>query len=84
MCASPVAAVHVEQNDDEAQAVTGQVGATKEPGESPCTMFPSRHLTNDKETDSQGHEMVIPLNILSSSYRNFRGLVSLICRMETV
>lgn len=71
MCASPVAAVHVEQNDDEAQAVTGQVGATKESGESPCTMLPSRHLTNDKETESRGHEMMVfPLNILSRSYGN--------------
>lgn len=45
---SPVAAVHVEQNDDEAQAVTGQLGATKEPGKSLCTILPSRHLTESR------------------------------------
>lgn len=57
VCLSPVAAVHVEENDDETQAVTGQVGATKEPGESPCTMLPSRHLMNDKETEQRTCEI---------------------------
>lgn len=43
----PVTAVHVEENDDKAQAVTGQIGATKEPGEPPCLMLPSRHLMEE-------------------------------------
>lgn len=57
MSASPVTAVHVEQNDDEAQAVTGQVGATEELGERTCMMLPSGHLTNDEETESRSPEM---------------------------
>lgn len=68
MCVSPVAAVNVEQNDDKAQAVTGQVGATKEPGESPCSMLPSCHLTNNREMERSGHEMTaIPLKIPPNS-----------------
>lgn len=56
MCASPVAAVDIEQNDDEAQAVTGQVRAAEEPGDCPRAMFPSRHLPNDRQRDSRGHD----------------------------
>lgn len=49
-----VAAVHVEQNDDEAQAVTGQVGATTEPGESPSAMLPSRHQIPEERVENDG------------------------------
>ena len=51
LCASPVAAKDVEQNDEKAQEVTGKVRATKDPGESPRTMLPSRHLKNDRAED---------------------------------
>lgn len=44
----PVAAVDVEQNDDEAQEITSEVGAAEEPGEPPRTMLPSRHLGGDR------------------------------------
>lgn len=47
----PVAAVHIEKNDDKAQAVTGQVGASKEPGEPSCSMLPPRHLSEDKKIE---------------------------------
>lgn len=53
VCASPVAAVHIEEDDDKAQAVTGQVRATKQPGESACMMLPSRHLIYNKETEQR-------------------------------
>jgi len=52
----PVASINVEQNDDKAQAVTGQVGATKDPGESPGTMLPSRHLRNAKKAKISSRE----------------------------
>lgn len=45
----PVATEHIKQNDDEAQAVTGQEGATKEPGQSAGTMLPPGHLMNNKK-----------------------------------
>lgn len=44
MYVSPVAAVHVEDDDDKAKAVTGQVGAAEEPGESSRAMLPPRNL----------------------------------------
>lgn len=46
-----MAAIHVEQDDDEAQEVTGEVGASKHPGEAPCTMLPSCHLKDDRPED---------------------------------
>lgn len=52
--ASPVTAVHVEQNDDESQAVTGQVGAAEESGKSAGAMLPSRHLTYEQAETAEG------------------------------
>lgn len=48
----PVAAQNIEENDDEAQTVAGKVGATKEPGEDPGVMLPSRYLKNGTMTKS--------------------------------
>lgn len=45
----PVATEHVQQDDDEAQAVTGEEGAPEEPGQSAGTMLPPGHLMNNKE-----------------------------------
>lgn len=42
---SPVAAVHVEQDDDTAEAVARQVGAAEKPSESSSAVLPPRHLT---------------------------------------
>lgn len=50
MFISPVAAVHVEDDDDKAKAVTGQVGAAEEPGESSRAMLPPRNLWRVRET----------------------------------
>ena len=49
VCVSPVAAVDVEQDDDESQAVTRQQGAAEEFWEGASTMLPSGHLTNDRD-----------------------------------
>lgn len=54
MYVSPVAAVHVEEDDDKAKAVTGQVGAAEEPGESPRAMLPPRDLPRVRETKGDG------------------------------
>lgn len=63
MCFLPVAAEDIEQNDDKAQTVTGQVGTTKEPGESPGVMLPSRHLKHiTKMTRSLRHDCGIQTN----------------------
>lgn len=43
-----MAAVNIEQYNDEGQTITGQVRATKEPGESLCAMLPPRHLEKDR------------------------------------
>lgn len=48
MYVSPVAAVHVEDDDDKAKAVTGQVGAAEEPRESSRAMLPPRNLWRTK------------------------------------
>lgn len=45
-----MAAVHVEEDDDEAEAVTGQVGAAKKPGEPSSAVLPPCNLTRYKET----------------------------------
>lgn len=46
-----MATEHIKQNDDEAQAVTGQEGATEEPGQSAGTMLPPGHLMTNREGD---------------------------------
>lgn len=48
--ASPVAAVHVEEDDDKAEAVTSHVGAAEKPRESSSAMLPPCNLMRDKET----------------------------------
>lgn len=47
----PVAAKYVKQNDDEAQAVTGQERAFEEPGQSAGPILPPGYLLNNKEGD---------------------------------
>lgn len=49
-----MAAVHVEEDDDKAKAVTGQVGAAEESGESPRAMLPPRNLPRHKTLDRFG------------------------------
>lgn len=46
-----MATEHIKQNDDEAQAVTGQERATEELGQSAGTMLPPGHLMKNKESD---------------------------------
>lgn len=41
---SPVAAVHVEEDDDKAEAVASQVGAAEKPGESSSAVLPPCNL----------------------------------------
>lgn len=61
MCALPVAAVYIEHDDDETQAVARQVWATEELGESACTMLPSCHLMNNKKTKKNMQELFLYL-----------------------
>lgn len=66
-----MAAVHVEQNDDKAQAVTGQVGATKELGQSPCAVLPSRHLTkNNRKAEHRRLEMMVCVSLTCGGERS--------------
>lgn len=78
MCSSPVATVDVEHYDDEAQAVTGQVRAAKEPGDSPSTMFPSGHLTNDRDRIEDVRQWGLP-KVQTNSYVKCRKSTSVIC-----
>lgn len=56
---SPVAAVHVEEDDDEAEAVASQVGAATKPGESSSAVLPPCNLVRVEETKSSVSQSVI-------------------------
>lgn len=47
---SPVAAVHVEEDDDKSKAVASQVGAAEKPGESSSAVLPPCNLMRYRET----------------------------------
>lgn len=49
-----VTAVNIEENDDKTQTVTGQMGASEEPGQSPCSMLPPRHHIPKHRIENDG------------------------------
>lgn len=64
----PVAAEHIEHNDDEPQAVAGQEGVTEEPGQPAGAMLPPGHLIDNNGRDERHSWVGVSLGIWSHRY----------------
>lgn len=54
-----MAAVHVEEDDDKAEAVASQVGAAKKPGESSSAVLPPCNLVRVEEAKRSVSQSVV-------------------------